>query len=87
MLKIKDEIDLKELERFGYKLSADGSHYYKNAPHGREISVWLYNREVNDYVIDYTTHCGYKYEGEYRHRVNSLTKDLQEAGLIEGITG
>lgn len=85
MLKIKDDIELKELEKFGYKLAGDGSHYYKYAPKGREICVWKYNREIEDYVIDYTTHSGYKYAGEYNHRVKCLTKDLQEAGLGEKI--
>lgn len=83
MLKIKDNIDLKELEKFGYEKSADGSQYCKYASNGRRIIVWVYDRHINDYVIDYTTYSGYKYEGEYRHRVNCLTKDLQQAGFIE----
>lgn len=87
MLKIKDNADLKELEKFGYKLSADKSYYYKYATSRREIRVWLYDRHIDDYVLDHTTYCGYKYEGEYRHRVNCLTKDLQDAGLVEKIRG
>ena len=85
MLKIKDGIGLKELEKFGYSKSADGSKYYKYAGNHREIVVWVYDRHIDDYVIDNTTYCGYKYEGEYRHRVYCLTKDLQQAGLIENV--
>lgn len=85
MWRVKTGVDLKELEKFGYKLSGSGSYYYKRVSRTREIHIWEFNREVDDVVFDSTTYSGYKYEGEYQHRVKAYTKDLQEAGLIEKV--
>lgn len=81
MWKIKDSVDLKELEKFGYEEYE--SYYNKRVTSKRVIKIWKYNREIEDYVIDYTTHSGYKYEGEYRHCVRRHIQDLIWAYIVE----
>lgn len=83
MLKIKDNVDLKELEKFGFKdLEA---YYFKAVTRQRNIHIWKYNREIVDYLKDNTTYSGYKYEGEYKHIILPYIKDLIEAGLVEKV--
>lgn len=83
MLKIKDNVGLKGLEKFGFK---DFEAYYlKSVTRKRNIIIWKYNREIVDYLTDNTTHSGYKYEGEYRHIIRPYIKDLIEAGLVEKV--
>ena len=84
MLKIKDNIDLKELEKFGYEYSSSG-YWYKYVTSKRRISVWEFNRIVDDDVVDRTTYSGFKYEGEYRHQVKKYITDLIQAGLVEKV--
>ena len=53
MPKIKDGIDLKELEKYGYK---DVEVYYlKSVTRNRDIIIWKYNRGIVDYLKDSTT--------------------------------
>ena len=85
MLKIKDNVDLKELKKFGYSSSYDGSYWYKFVTNRRRISIWRYNRSIDDDVIDSTTYTGFKYEGEYRHQVKKYIQDLIQAGLVEKV--
>lgn len=85
MLKIKDNIDLKELEKFGYTRYYDGSYWYKWVTSKRRISVWRCDRSIQDDVRDTTTYTGFKYEGEYRHQVKKYISDLILAGLVEKV--
>lgn len=83
MLRIKDDVDLKELEKFGYK---DVEAYYlKSVTRNRDIIIWKYNREMVDYLKDNTTYSGYKYEGEYKHIIRPYIEDLIQAGLVEKV--
>jgi hypothetical protein len=83
MLKIKDNVDLKELEKFGFKDFE--AYYFKSVTRKRNIYIWKYNREIVDYLKDNTTYSGYKYEGEYKHIIRPYIKDLIEAGLVEKV--
>lgn len=85
MLKIKDNVDLKELEKFGYASNYDGSYWYKYVTNRRRISIWRYNRSIEDDIVDRTTYTGFKYEGEYRHQVKKYIQDLIQANLVEKI--
>ena len=50
MLKIKDDVDLKELEKFGFEMgiTENNSKYYTC----EGMYVWFFNREINDSVSD-----------------------------------
>jgi hypothetical protein len=83
MLKIKNNVGLKELEKFGFKDVV--SYYIKSVTRKRDIIIWKYNKEIVDYLKDSTTYVGYKYEGEYKHIIRPYIKDLIEAGLVETV--
>lgn len=85
MLKIKDNVDLKELEKFGYSCNYSGSYWYKFVTSKRRISIWRYNHSIEDDVVDRTTYTGFKYEGEYRHIIKKYIQDLIQAGLVEKV--
>lgn len=85
MLKIKDNVNLKELEKFGFSCHFDGSYWDKSVTRKRIIVIWRCDRYINDYIIDYTTYTGYKHEGEYRHQVKKYIQDLIQAGLVEKV--
>ena len=84
-LRIKDNVDLKELEKFGYSCYNDGSYWYKYVTSKRRISIWEYDRHIDDDVVDRTTYSGFKYEGEYRHIIKPYIQDLIQAGLVEKV--
>lgn len=83
MLKIKDNIDLKELEKFGYKNI--GNVYLKAATTKRVIRISEISKEIIIYVLDSSTYSGYKYEGEYKRIIRPYIKDLIKAGLVEKV--
>lgn len=83
MLKIKNNVGLKELEKFGFKDIV--SYYIKSVTRKRDIIIWKYNKEIVDYLKDNTTYSGYKYEGEYKHIIRPYIKDLIEADLVEKV--
>ena len=82
-LRIKDNVDLKELEKFGYKNI--GNVYFKTVTNKRVIRISEIGKEIIDYVIDSSTYSGYKYEGEYKHIIRPYIKDLIEAGIVEKV--
>ena len=81
MWKVKEDVHLKELEKFGY--TDYGDHYTKYVTSRRVIHIWKYSREIIDYIIDYSTHSGYKYEGEHKHIIKPHIRDLIEADMVE----
>lgn len=85
MFKIKDDVDLKELKKFGYLPNHNGSYWYKYVTSRRRISIWKCDYSIEDDVVDVTTYTGFKYEGEYRHQVKKYIQDLIQAGLVEKI--
>ena len=85
MLKIKDDVDLKELEKFGFKQSN----------YDKEILIIIYKDEL--YVEDYIEVDKIKriltlghYQEEYGAcylNVGELLYDLIQAGLVEKVEG
>lgn len=77
MLKIKDNVDLKELEKFGFKEN-DGEYYYDFMEYTPYESSYLcidYKREIlTGYVI---------YENI--SQMTDLLFDLIQAGLVEKV--
>lgn len=77
MLKVKDEVDLKELEKFGFE-EDDGEYYYNFKPYTKFEYSYLcvdYKKEIlTDYV-------------EYEHisKMTDLIFDLIQAGLVEKV--
>lgn len=81
MWKIKSNVSLKELEKFGFRDLI--AYYIKSVTKKRDIIVWKYNKEIVDYLKDNTTYVGYKYEGEYKHIIRPYIQDLIQADLVE----
>lgn len=90
MLKIKDNVDLKQLEAFGFKLSHSNIYYFKEfeaeccdekMPH--EIMVYVKNRNIALEIMnnDYTYHT---FDDELGGIENTLF-DLIQAGLVEKV--
>lgn len=74
MLKIKDDFDLKELEKFGYKLIPNkwGSNYYSN----KYIFVFTEDRKICFSVMDSLIH---KAEDSLFDLIeNNLVKKVEE---------
>lgn len=46
MLKIKDNVDLKELEKYPFESSDSGSIFWSNKDCSNHIRIWFYNREI-----------------------------------------
>ncbi len=46
MLKIKDNVDLKELEKYSFESSDSGSIFWSNKDCSKRIKIWFYNREI-----------------------------------------
>lgn len=75
MLKIKDGIDLKELEKFGYR---DESHAYEKDMDWQKVCISKETRTiywVSDDDYDYVEYGYY----------DSLADDLIKAGLVEEV--
>ena len=75
MLKIKDNVDLKELEKFGFELKTDkytGEYYYLEGYLNDEIIIYTENRVLILITID----C---------EKINNAIFDLIQAGLVEKV--
>lgn len=83
MWKVKKNVHLKELEKFGY--TDYGNYYAKYVTSRRVIHIWKYSREIIDDIIDYSTYSGYKYEGEYKHIIKPYIRDIIDADMVEKI--
>lgn len=56
--------------------------FYKDCGR-RELRIWVFNKEITDYVYDPTTYSKVKYEGEYRHNTKRYIEDLISDGYVE----
>jgi len=77
MLKIKDDVDLKELEKFGYRLGLDdGCHeaYIKDLEYNDYIAIYK-DRTI---FIDIEDFCG----SDWKKFQNEKLDDLIKAGLV-----
>lgn len=73
MLKIKDNIDLKELEKFGFKCYEKGEYYFVGFPFGGAKLLVSKNRNID---------FDYKWEDEDFELLDILF-DLIQAGIVE----
>lgn len=80
MLKIKDNVDLKELEKFGFKRY--GNHYQKvfidNPRTSVYIDFWIYDGLINLRLDTETQIIDLKNELDFLY-------DLIQAGLVEKV--
>lgn len=87
MLKIKNEVDLKELEKFGFYYSNNNKAYkrdYYTGLHTIYIYVFVDNHNYKHRQIDANSSsvidCMFRDD-----RLLGLCKDLVEAGLVEKV--
>lgn len=73
MLKIKDSVDLKELEKFGFKYYEKGEYYFVGFPFGGAKLLVSKNRNID---------FDYKWEDEDFELLQYLF-DLIQAGIVE----
>jgi len=90
MLKIKDNTDLKELEKFGFELDECGLYYkkdfiaeYFDGEENHQILIYISKRNIVLEVMnnDYTYHS---FDDEVGGIENTLY-DLIQAGIVEKI--
>ena len=46
MLKIKDNVDLKELDKYPFESSDSSSIFWSNKDCSKYIRIWFYNRKI-----------------------------------------
>lgn len=78
MLKIKDDVDLKELEKFGFKKLKSVREVYLFNIDGSEF-LEIIEREIHLYINDEYYNC---YTGE---KTFDKLYDLIQAGLVEKV--
>jgi hypothetical protein len=81
--KLKDHVTDEMLVAVGFKKDRHGDLYRKTKSGRGEISIYRYNREIDENRYDRTTYGGFAYSNEYRHQVKSNIKDLIELGYVE----
>lgn len=81
MLKIKDSVDLKELEKFGFKKCNAEKEVY--VWFGEVIAVSIEKRVEERQIVAYFEIMGVQQFQE----VNNLLFDLIQAGLVEKVSG
>ena len=81
-LRIKDSVDLKELEKFGFRYNG----YY---------DIWEWNRDDENGVLMYKVYITKRHHniqiqirnvGLIAHRLQELLYDLIQAGLVEKVS-
>lgn len=77
MLKIKDNIDLKELEKFGYFQSSNGEYYKRSELFGESVEIFI--QEDKSFFIEWGW---YVMCGEEQDR---FLEDLIKADLVEKV--
>lgn len=72
MLKIKDNVDLKELEKFGFEYNDIIREYYLSLEYCENIALTSYERKI-------------KIESSYSGKASLVLFDLIQAGLVEKV--
>lgn len=83
MLKIKDSVDLKELEKFGFQLNEDET-YYEQEIDGNWWDLRVVNVEER-WLENYTEEVGYWAFTDNDEILEIVFKDLIQAGLVEKV--
>lgn len=79
MLKIKDSVDLKELEKFGFEIKkySNGEIYEKNISNSKQVfKSYVIS---SDRIIHYNIMC-------VNNTMDSMIYDLIQAGLVEKVS-
>lgn len=91
MLKIKDDVDLKELEKLGYKIIPEGIYaksidfYIDNMGDRHETFIAIEkDRTIRKYYVESYLFKVYKEKELHLFRWN--IKDLRKAGLVEKVS-
>ena len=79
MLKIKDNVDLKELEKFGFTKSCDGSYFLQDDDYWASSCKIVIN-QIRDIYF-----CFDDYEGGNSDLLPTILFDLIQAGLVEKV--
>lgn len=81
MLKIKDNVDLKELEKFGFE---ENSHYYDYSINNyiNTNNTWLYISKNNRYVY---SEPDFEFDISVQEFIFDILFDLIQAGLVEKV--
>ena len=81
MLKIRDDVDLKELEKFGFRLKYNednGKPFY----YEKVFIDWNKRSDITIYIIDRKVNC---YIGEEEMKVIEILYDLIKADMVEKV--
>lgn len=91
MLKIKDEVDLKELEKFGYKIIPEGIYAKSIDLHingiGDKYETFIAienDRTIKKYLVK--SYLFKVYEEKELHLFRWNIKDLRKANLVEKVS-
>lgn len=82
MFKIRDDIDLKELQRFGYELE-EWDNYYRKHEVKYQVQINIYDREILVFKMRENSNWGdyIGYTGE-EEKIKLYVPDLIKAGLV-----
>lgn len=78
MLKIKDNVDLKELEKFGYFQDLSGKYHKTSKLFGQHVEIFV--QEDKSFFIEWGW---YVMRGEEQTR---FLEDLIQAGIVEKVS-
>lgn len=88
MLKIKDNVDLKELEKFNYDLTSDGKTYYKDTNYNSLWAFFKYGVDTRTISIDYKTRQISETVGIGAYQIEVIEEDIEDlinADLVEKV--
>ena len=93
MLKIKDDVDLKELEKFGFEYDDFNETYDKEINYNTTLFVYEGSNDLYVMVSDYYPECGVSEYEEFTYKDYIAlyeiefdeVYDLIQAGLVEKV--
>lgn len=82
MLKIRDDVDLKELEKFGYEL-LEYDNYYRKYEKDYQVQINIFDRKILVFKKRKNSNWGYYigYSGE-KEKIKKYIQDLIKANLV-----
>lgn len=88
MLKIKDNVDLKELEKFNYDFASDGKTYCKDTKYSSLWALFNYGVGTRTIFIDYKTRRISEIAGIGAYQIEVIEEDIEDlinADLVEKV--
>lgn len=77
---LKDHVTDEMLVAVGFVKDRFGD-FVRDTKRG-QISIYRYNKEIDELVRDYSTYTGFKYANEYKHMVRKNIQDLIQLGYV-----